>query len=59
MDAGLLNTKEAAEFLRVSPSTLSVLRKKHGLPYIPLGRKVMFQRDALVAYLDSRSTTQS
>jgi excisionase family DNA binding protein len=54
-----MDSKEAAAFLRVSPSTLAMLRKKHGLPYIQLGRKVMFQRDALVTYLESRSTTQS
>ncbi len=59
MDSGLMDSKEAAAFLRVSPSTLAMLRKKHGLPYIQLGRKVMFQRDALVTYLESRSTTQS
>jgi len=59
MDSGLLNSKEAAAFLRVSPSMLVALRKKHGLPYISLGRKVMFHRDALVAYLASRSITQS
>lgn len=59
MDSGLLDSKEASAFLRVSPSMLVALRKKHGLPYINLGRKVMFQRDALVAYLASRSITQS
>lgn len=59
MDAGLLDSKEAAAFLRVSPSMLVSLRKKYGLPYIQLGRKVMFKRDALLAYLESRSTTRS
>lgn len=59
LESGLLNNKEAAEFLRVSPSMLVNLRKHHGLPYIQLGRKVMFQRDALVTYLASRSTTQN
>ena len=57
MDSGLLGSKEAAAFLRVSPSMLVSLRKKHGLPHIQLGRKVMFTRDALVAYLESRTTT--
>jgi excisionase family DNA binding protein len=59
MDSGLLNSKEASDFLRVSPSMLIALRKHHGLPHIRLGRKVMFSRDALVAYLASHSVTQS
>lgn len=59
MDSGLLNNKEAAEFLRVSPSMLVSLRKEHGLPYVRLGRKIMFRLDALVAYLESRTTTHS
>jgi excisionase family DNA binding protein len=54
----LLDSKEAAAFLRVSQGTLSMLRKKHKLPFVQIGRRVMFRRDSLVEFINSRTTTQ-
>lgn len=58
MDSGLLDSKEAAKFLRVSPSMLIMLRKKHKLPFVQLGRKVMFKRESLIEFIATCTTTQ-
>jgi len=51
-DLGLLTTKEAAEFMRLSPSAVLKLRMEGKIPFIKLGKKVFFKRDALIAYVD-------
>ncbi len=43
----MLNKKEAAEALRVSPSTLDRLRRENGLPSVKLDGLVLFRPDAL------------
>lgn len=50
----LLTVDEAAEYLRVSVSGLHKLRREAGLPYVKLGNRVLFKRDALNNYVDQR-----
>ena len=52
----LLDEKEAAEFLTLRPTTLSIWRtsKRYGLEYIKVGRAVRYRRSTLVAFLESR-----
>lgn len=54
-DLELLNTKEAAEFLRVSPSAIHKLRKEGQLPFVQLGKKVFFTKKALVEYVNDQT----
>jgi len=51
----LLDNSEAAEFVGVSPTTLTTWRctQAVNVPYIKLGRKVLYDRDDLVAFLQS------
>ncbi|WP_411728578.1 helix-turn-helix domain-containing protein [Methyloglobulus sp.] len=56
----LYTTKQAAEKLDVSENTLTVWRctKRYNLPYIKVGRNVRYTREALDAFLESRTVTQ-
>jgi len=53
-DDGLLTTQEAAKFLRVSLSSLYTMRQEDSLPFVQLGRKVMFRKAALLDYIKDR-----
>ena len=48
---------EAAEYLGVSPGTLSVWRSvgRYNLPFVKVGRLVRYQQDVLDAWLESRT----
>lgn len=51
----LLNTKEAAEYCRVSPSFLNALRVRGGGPhFVKLGRCVRYRVNDLSAWLETR-----
>lgn len=52
----LLAEKEAADFLQVSPGTLSVWRStgRWALPFVKIGAKVRYRRGDLQSWLDSR-----
>lgn len=53
----LLSNEEAAEYLGVSPLTLEVWRstKRYPIQYVKVGRKVKYKREALDAFLESRT----
>ena len=51
-DFALLTPDEAAEFLRVSKTQLYKLRREEGLPYVKLGGRSLFKRDALVEFVN-------
>jgi helix-turn-helix protein len=56
-DKPKLNTAEAAEYIGVTKGTLEVWRcnrVKHQPPYFKLGRKVVYSRELLDEYLNSR-----
>lgn len=57
----LLNRIEAAEYISVKPQTLSVWATtgRYGLPFIKVGRKVFYRRDALDQFLITRTLTQT
>jgi excisionase family DNA binding protein len=52
-----LTTREAAEVLGVKPQTLAVWRsaKRHGLPYVKVGRAVRYGLSDLEAWLRNRT----
>jgi len=53
MDSDLMTVKEAANYLRVSAATVGALRMKGKLPFIKLGKRVMFRKETLVNYVAS------
>jgi Helix-turn-helix domain len=52
----LLNNSQAADFLDVSPGTLNVWRctKRYDLPYLRVGRKILYDINDLRAFLEAR-----
>lgn len=50
----LLNTKEAAQLLRLSPSAVHKLRKEGHIPFVKLGKKVFFKKESLVDYVNKQ-----
>ncbi len=53
----LLDEKQAAERLTVSPGTLSVWRStgRYNLPFVKVGRMVRYRMSDLDAWIDARS----
>lgn len=53
----LLDERQAAQFLSVSPGTLSVWRStgRYCLPFLKVGRKVRYRRYDLEVWLESRA----
>ena len=50
---------ETAQYLGVTVGTLQVWRttKRYPLPYLKIGRKVMYDPDAAIAFKESRTVT--
>lgn len=57
--SALLDEKQAAEFLDVSPGTLSVWRStgRYAIPFLKVGRCVRYRQSDLVAWLELRTRT--
>lgn len=55
--AELLLAKEAAAMLRVSVATLNTLRKEGKVPFVKLGRRVMFRKEALEDLINRSTVT--
>lgn len=53
----LLDTSAAAGYIGVEPGTLEVWRcvKRHGIPYIKVGRLVKYRQSDLDAWLEART----
>jgi len=53
----LLDDKQAAEYLTVTPGTLSVWRStgRYALPFVKVGRMVRYRLSDLDTWLDARS----
>ena len=51
-----LNETEAADYLEVKPHTLATWRTtgRYSLPFVKIGSKVRYRREALDAWLKSR-----
>lgn len=56
-NSDLVDEREAAEILDVSPGTLSCWRStgRYALPFVKVGRKVRYSRSGLNAWLESRT----
>lgn len=50
-DIELMTIKEACSFMRMSRSKLDKLRNDGAIPFIKLGKKVLFKKGTLVDYL--------
>jgi len=53
----LLDEKQAAEILNVTPGTLSVWRctRRYPIPYVKVGRAVRYRLSDLETYMQSRT----
>lgn len=53
---GLLTEQEAAEYLKISPGTLSVWRStgRYALPFVKVGHKVRYRISDLNSWINSR-----
>ena len=54
-DVELLTAREAADVLRVGVPTLRGWVKEGRTPFVRLGRRILFDRDALLRWLKDRS----
>lgn len=54
-DDGLLNSKEAAEWLGISERTLFSLKKEEEIGHVRIGRRVAFTRQQLRDYIERHS----
>ena len=52
-----MNALQAAQFLQLSPHTLSTMRcRGYGPPYRKAGSRVVYLRDEVIAWLDAPQT---
>ena len=53
----LLDEKQAADFLKIAPGTLSVWRStgRYKVPFVKVGHLVRYKRADLEAWVDSRT----
>ena len=53
----LLPRKRAAQILGVEPQTLAVwaCNKRYGLPYVKVGRRVMYRLADIMTFIESRT----
>lgn len=59
-EEGALSTPAAAEYLGLSPATLETMRSRGGgPPFVKLGRRVVYQREDLDAWLAERRRTST
>lgn len=58
-NSDLVDEKEAAAILDVTPGTLSVWRStgRYGVPFVKVGRNVRYSRAALSSWLQTRTRT--
>lgn len=56
----ILNSAEAAEYLRVTPHTLAIWRseKRYDLPFVRIGRFVRYRKEDLRRFIDSHMQTR-
>ena len=55
--SGLMNNEQAAAYLRIWPNTLNGWRspRLQEIPYIKVGHRVFYKREALDGFLDSQT----
>jgi excisionase family DNA binding protein len=52
-----LDNQEAADYLRITVTALYNLRRKKGLPFIKLGKKLLYSREALNSFINQHVKT--
>lgn len=52
----LLTTKQVGQRLRVSPSTVTSLRRQGKIKYVQIGRKVMYTPDSISEFIEANTT---
>ncbi len=50
----LLTRQEAMDYLRISKRTLDNLMRKRDIPFIKIGKKVLFRKADIDAWLESK-----
>ena len=50
-----LDNQEASKYLRISVTALYNLRRNKGLPFIKLGKKVLYSREALNTFVNKQT----
>lgn len=53
----LMTQKEVAAMLRVSPSTITALRNNGSLPHVRIGKRVLFRKSTVQAFMQSNEVT--
>jgi excisionase family DNA binding protein len=51
----LMTKREVMDYLRISLATIDRLIKRYAFPYIKLGKRVLFRRSEIDAYLESKT----
>lgn len=57
MEVELLTGKEVANMLRISPSSVTSLRNSGALPFVRIGRRVLFTREAVLKFIADMQVT--
>jgi excisionase family DNA binding protein len=55
----VLTLEEAAEFLKVHPSTIDRLLKSHTMPAFKIGSDWRFNQESIQRWIEERETTHS
>ncbi len=55
----LMTREEVMKYLRISNMTLHRLMKNHNFPYIKLGKRVLFRKEEIDAYLVEKTVRKS
>lgn len=55
MELDLMTKKEMMEYLRISKGTLDKMMRKREIPFIKLGKRVLFKRQEIDNWLKSKS----
>lgn len=58
MKSNIITKMEAAEYLRVSKYTIKTLVDEHGLPYVVVGKRKMFNTEELDKWLENQAVDQ-
>jgi excisionase family DNA binding protein len=54
MDKDILTKKELMEYVRISRGTVDKLMRSRELPYMKIGKKVLFKRTDIDRWLESK-----
>ena len=58
-DYVLINDQDTSALLKIGPGTLAVWRstKRYNLPYVKIGRKVMYRLSDVYRFIDQRTSS--